>query len=138
MAMLTDCTSNHCTLEEAQKKLDGFREKSVDRVFETMFGMSALTDDDADFESRAKQRILNLWEDSNLANLIENAEKALWEPLGTEFSNWLRKVFVKSISEAIYSAIQSLELECGEDYIVVDSTEVDGETYIIISETLAA
>ena len=39
------------------------------------------------------------------------------------------------MSEAVYSAIQSLELECGEDDIIVDYTEFDGETYIVISET---
>ena len=136
IAMLTaTALSNSCSLSDAQKKLKGRRSQSVVRVFQTMFGASALTDDETDFESRSQQRILDLWENKSLSIIIEEAEKALWEPLGTDFDHWMRKVFIKTLSEAVYSAIQSLELECGEEDIIVDCAELDGETYIVISET---
>lgn len=136
IAMLTaTALTRRCSLEEAQKKLEGFRLQSVERVFNTMFGASALTDEETDFESRAQQRILDLWENTSLSLIIEEAERTLWEPLGTDFDDWLRKVFVKTLSEAVYSAIQSLELECGEEEIIVDYTEFDGETYVVISES---
>ena len=136
IAMLTaTALSNRCSLSDAQKKLEGFRLQSVERVFRTMFDASALTDDETDFESRSQQRILDLWEDKSLSTIIEEAEKTLWEPLGADFDHWMRKVFIKTLSEAVYSAIQSLELECGEEDIIVDYAELDEETYIVISET---
>ena len=136
IAMLTaTALSNRCSLEEAQIKLKGYRSQSVERVFKTMFGASALTDDETDFESRSQQRVLDLWEDKSLSTMIEETERVLWEPLGTDFDHWMRKVFIKTLSEAVYSAIQSLELECGEEDIIVDYAELDGETYIVISET---
>lgn len=127
--------SKRCTLFEAQRLLKGKRIAAARRVLEEIFQVRNFPSDDAEEESRLKQRILEQWENESVVERIEELESLLWVDLSDDYQNWIRDRFVSTIAEAIKTAATFQSGEVGVDDLAVDTFVAGGETTIFLTET---
>ena len=138
LAMLSaTALKNRCNLEEAQRQLAGRRPQAISKVLTRMFSAAALSDDEDDNAAGGKMRdrLLGLWSNPATAAEIEVAERSLWEDLGADFDAWLRKRHLRTIVEAMLSAVQTVVTDVGEGELIADVVDNGEKVMLVVSET---
>jgi hypothetical protein len=139
VAMLTaTALKNGCGLVDAQVRLFGKRTEAVGKILSRVFSAGVASDDDDDDQSaggKMRDRLNNCWLDPVAAAEIELAERVLWEPLDVEFEAWLKKRHLRTLAEALLSAIVTVVPDIGDGDLIADVVERDEGVLIAISET---
>lgn len=138
LAMLTaTALKNRCSLAEAQTHLAGKRVAALGKVLSRMFSTAALADDDDDHAAGGKMRdrLLSLWADAASAAEIEAAERSLWDDLGADFDRWLRGRHLRTLVEALLSAVQTVVPDIGEGELIADVVDAGDKVMLVVSET---
>lgn len=96
LAMLdATAVSRKCNLETAQLHLRNVRDQAADRVIASIFRVR-----DPNLqgqEGRLVDTLRGLWRDPQVVAVIEELERTLWSPRGTQFEEWIRSRYVATL-----------------------------------------
>lgn len=135
VAMLTaTAVKNNCSLKDAQTRLDGIRVQAVRRVIDVIFQVRTGGEED-DPDSRLKEKLLELWEDSAVCKHLTDLETCLWDDPGENYIEWLRRRFGATLAQAFRTTVVSRLSEVSEDDLMVDlEWQNDGGAIIYLTE----
>jgi len=136
MAMITaTAIRKNVSLCDAQKRLKDIRLVSAQRVLESIFQLSGITEEGQREESRLQQDLLLLWENPVVVSEIECLEPVLWEiSLGHDFDQWILERYVATLSQALRVAAATISDQIAEEDLTVDVISIDGQYEILITE----
>ena len=132
MASLTATAAlQRTTLQNAQALLSGRRRQAAERVLDSIF---AAATEDVMSEPRLKTRIVEAWADPQVAAIIHDNERVLWEPPSADFHQWAERRYVATVAQAFRSAAIRRVGDLSDDELAVDVTQLDGHRAIVLSE----
>jgi hypothetical protein len=136
LAMLTaTALAKRCSLEDAQQLLAGKRPEAAERAIKRL--VAGAPDDDQS-ESTLKGRraqIVDLWRDPHVLAVVQQAEQTLWKPAAQMDLSWLRRRYVHTLAQMIYTATLDVLRDVSETDLSVDVLDQDGRTRIVLAET---
>lgn len=109
-----------CSLEEAQRRLAGMRDRAAERVLDSAFQVREAEDDGNPRESRLKARVLGYWRDAQSCRALEETERVLWGPATEDLLAWARRRRVASLAQALRVALVRGLSDVTEDDFEVD------------------
>jgi hypothetical protein len=138
LAMLTaTALRQRCSLEQAQTLLRGKRAEAAENAISRLLTGSADAEDDAAASrSRRQVQIVNLWRDPTVVAVLEVAERVLWASAGQLDPKWLRRRYLHTLAQSLYSAVLSVLPDVPEGDLTVDLLEDAGQVSIALSETI--
>lgn len=141
LAMLTATSvAQRCSLADAQLYLRGRRVAELGRVLTRMTSIADTDiEDDPNAGGRVRDKLQAIWVDPTLSAEVEALEQLLWASLGADFDAWLRTRTLRTLAEALLTAVQTLADDIGEADLVVDVVDAPpgqgAHPTIYISET---
>jgi hypothetical protein len=137
VAMLAATASQkQYSLAEAQNLLAGVRPQAAAKVLDSIFQVQDIAaDQEEEQKMRLKQRIIEQWSDAEVVKRFNELERLLWENLGDDFAEWVKKRYVATLAQAFRLAAVSGVNDVSEDDIAVDVTKnEDDSTQIYLTE----
>jgi len=135
LAMLTSTAiRQHVPLREAQALLND-RAVAARHVADRVFGIQGTDQNGGDVDGRRKTDLLDLWSDPLFVQEIARLERILWEPLDSEFMDWLRRRHVATIAQAFRIACVSRLSDVTEDDFALDVVwDETGDASLFLTE----
>jgi hypothetical protein len=138
IAMLTaTALRQRITLQQAQTLLSN-RVAAARHVADHIFGAQGTDDHGVDIDGRRTTELLALWGDASFVGEIQRLEKLLWEPLGSDFDDWVRHRYVATLAQAVRLAVVARLPDVAEDDLAVDviweKTDGVASTSIFLTE----
>ncbi len=123
--------TQRCALADAVRRIPS-RPDAAAKVLNKMFPAGG--DDDHEVDSKLTRRIVALWRDPVVREEVEKFEKLLWEPLGTDFDDWVRRRYVLTLAEAFRATATSMVVELSGEDLSVDVVWRDNNPEIFLTE----